>query len=182
MEYKFKLAELLKEKNEFNESIQLYKEVMEVCETIPHCQTYKHKSILSLAEINIGLANYYNASIHFERYAYDMIKNDLLKLKAKESLFNAILCKFYDESVENITKLIDRYCNEYPIFETSRENQLLTGIIHSINKNDEDGFTNTINEYDQISRLTDWQVKIFLKIKEKSFNNTGNNLADDDLC
>lgn len=180
MEYKFKLAEVLKDAHKYEEAIELYKDVMEVCETIPHCLNYKNKSILNLADIYINLENYANASIHFERYAYDVMKISLLKLQAKEYLFNSILCKFYDESVETIIHTIDRYCNDYPQFDSSRENKLLKGIIDAINKEDEDAFTDNINEYDQISRLKDWQVRVLLKVKDKYFNQ--NNNVEDDLC
>ena len=180
MEYKFKLAELYKDNEKYDSAIDLYVEVMDVCETIPHCLHYKNKSILTVADIYTILEDYDDAGKYFEKYAYRVSNNNLLKLQSRENFFNACLCKLDNESIGIFTQIIDRYCNYYPIFETSRECNLLKELVNAINNNNEDEFTDAISEFDLISRLKDWQVRILLKIKKDKFN-LNNTDMDDDL-
>ena len=170
MEYKFKMADLLKEIKKYDQSLNFYTDVADICETIPHCSQYKHKSVLNIAEIYITLENYKEASVHYDKYLNSIRDNNLLKLQIKENIFNAVLCKLYDETIDDGYVILDKYCNEYPNFETSRECLLLKGIIYAIQKNNLDEFTKCVTEYDKISRLKDWHVEVLLKIREKGFS------------
>ena len=61
---------------------------------------------------------------------------------------------------------ITRYSGLDTTFSSTREYKLLDLLIQALEKNDLEGFTSAVVEYDQIMKLDNWKTAILLKIKK----------------
>lgn len=70
---------------------------------------------------------------------------------------------------------MSRYEDQYPAFADTREAKLIRALVAALEEQDVESFTNTVAEYDSISRLDSWHTALFLKVK-KSIP------VEEDLC
>lgn len=50
-------------------------------------------------------------------------------------------------------------------FPSTREAKFVTALLDALEEGNEEGFTNVVFEYDQVTKLDNWKTAILLKIK-----------------
>jgi len=106
----------------------------------------------------------------YEKIGQQSLETDLGKWSANEYFYKAALCQFAQECKSgecNDTKeAVERYVDLHPAFENSRECKFLRNIIEAFNANDVEKFTDVVFKYDSIIKLTPWESRLLLRIKE----------------
>lgn len=133
-----------------------------------------NKCMLKVAQFCAQLENYEKAVQIYEQVAASSLESSLLKYSAKDYFFKAALCHLCIDAL-NASHAIQRYEDQYPAFVDTREARLVKSLISALEEQDVEAFTNTVAEYDSISRLDSWHTSLLLKVK-KSIP------TEDDLC
>lgn len=128
-----------------------------------------------VAMLSATAGEYEKAATLYEQIAGDALSNNLLKYGAREHLLRAGLCRLCIGDSIGATRAVESYGTMDSSFSSSREGKLLGDVIAAVEEGDVEGFTNTIYEYDSMSKLDEWKTSILLKIK-KSIKD-----VDDDL-
>jgi alpha-soluble NSF attachment protein len=55
-------------------------------------------------------------------------------------------------------------------FPSTRECQLLQSIIEAVDQGDDEAFSDTVFQYDQLSKLDKWKTTMLLRVKESKLN------------
>ncbi|XP_068202832.1 alpha-soluble NSF attachment protein-like [Palaemon carinicauda] len=132
-----------------------------------------NKCQLKVAMFAAQMENYEKAIQIYEQVATSSLESSLLKYSAKEYMFRAALCHLCVD-LTNSRIAVEKYEEMYPAFQDSRECKLLKALMNHLEEQNVDAFTDTVKEYDSISRLDQWYTTMLLRIK-KSIN-------ADDLC
>jgi len=122
--------------------------------------------LLKVAQYSAQLENYPKAIELYEQVAKSSLENNLLKWGAKEQLMRAALCHLAHEDLVGAQKGLDNYKSWDPSFSSSRECKFVEDIISAVEKYDVDAFTQTVVDFDSLSKLDSWKTKILLKIKQ----------------
>uniref|UniRef100_A0A6M2DPR5 Protein required for fusion of vesicles in vesicular transport alpha-snap n=1 Tax=Xenopsylla cheopis TaxID=163159 RepID=A0A6M2DPR5_XENCH len=129
-----------------------------------------NKCMLKVAQYAAQLEEYDRAIQIYEQIAAVSLESSLLKYSAKDYFFRAALCHLCIDSL-NAQQAIERYNNQYPAFQDSRECKLVLTLIEHMEEQNVEGFTDTVKEYDSISRLDQWYTTILLRIKKQLNDN-----------
>ncbi|KAF7991306.1 hypothetical protein HCN44_002868 [Aphidius gifuensis] len=129
-----------------------------------------NKCLLKVAQYAAQLKNYEKAIQIYEQVAASSLESSLLKYSAKEYFFRAALCNLCVDAL-NAQHAIERYEEQYPAFQDSREYKLIKTLIEHLEEQNLEGFTDTVKEYDSISRLDQWYTTILLRIKKQINDN-----------
>ncbi|XP_046443462.1 alpha-soluble NSF attachment protein-like [Daphnia pulex] len=125
-----------------------------------------NKCLLKVAQYAAQLENYQKAIQIYEQVASASLDNSLLKYSAKEYFFRAALCHLCIDLL-NAQHAAQQYENMYPAFQDSRECKLIKALIGHMEEHNVDGFTETVKDYDSISRLDQWYTTMLLRIKKQ---------------
>lgn len=93
------------------------------------------------------------------------IENALLKYGAKDHFFRAGLCHLCIDHL-NCQQAIARYESILAAFADSREANFLKQLAQSVDENNVENFTNTVKDYDSMSRLDNWCTTLLLRVKK----------------
>ncbi|CAD1480873.1 unnamed protein product, partial [Heterotrigona itama] len=147
-----------------------------------------NKCLLKVAQYAAQLENYEKAIQIYEQAGYMFLaiieivickemtvasaslESSLLKYSAKEYFFRAALCHLCVD-VLNAQHAIERYQEQYPAFQDSREYKLIKTLIEHLEEQHLEGFTEAVKEYDSISRLDQWYTTVLLRIKKQVNDN-----------
>ncbi|OAD54880.1 Soluble NSF attachment protein [Eufriesea mexicana] len=129
-----------------------------------------NKCLLKVAQYAAQLENYEKAIQIYEQVASASLESSLLKYSVKEYFFRAALCHLCVD-VLNAQHAIERYQEQYPAFEDSREYKLIKTLIEHLEEQHLEGFTEAVKEYDSISRLDQWYTTVLLRIKKQVNDN-----------
>ncbi|KAL7642757.1 UNVERIFIED_CONTAM: hypothetical protein RMT77_006045 [Armadillidium vulgare] len=132
-----------------------------------------NKCLLKVAQFAAQMENYEKAIKIYEQVAASALESSLLKYSAKEYMFRAALCHMCQDLTDAKIAL-QKYEEMYPAFQDSRECKLLQSLLTHLEEQNVDAFTDTVKDYDSISRLDQWYTTMLLRIK-KTIN-------ADDLC
>jgi len=102
----------------------------------------------------------------YQQIAKTSLDNNLLKWGAKEQLQRALLCYLASEDLVGAQKALENYKSWDASFESSRECKFVEEIIQAVEKYDVEAFTQSIVDYDSVSKLDNWKTKILLKVKQ----------------
>ncbi|KAK3870563.1 hypothetical protein Pcinc_024218 [Petrolisthes cinctipes] len=127
-----------------------------------------NKCQLKVAMFAAQMENYEKAIKIYEQVATSSLESSLLKYSAKEYMFRAALCHLCVD-LTNARIAVEKYEEMYPGFQDSRECKLLKTLMNHLEEQNVDGFTDTVKDYDSISRLDQWYTTMLLRIK-KSIN------------
>jgi len=132
-----------------------------------------NKCLLKVAMFAAQMEKYDKAIQIYEKVASSSLESSLLKYSAKEYMFRAALCHLCVDH-EDAGIALNKYEEMYPAFQDSRECKLIKSLMTHLEEQNVDAFTDTVKEYDSISRLDQWYTTMLLRIK-KSIN-------AEDLC
>nr|XP_045607522.1 alpha-soluble NSF attachment protein-like [Procambarus clarkii] len=127
-----------------------------------------NKCLLKVAMFAAQMENYEKAIQIYEKVATSSLESSLLKYSAKEYMFRAALCHLCID-LTNAKIAVEKYEEMYPAFQDSRECKLLKALTNHLEEQNVDAFTDTVKDYDSISRLDQWYTTMLLRIK-KSIN------------
>lgn len=125
-----------------------------------------NKCLLKVAQYAAQLENYDKAIQIYEQVAASALESSLLKFSAKEYFFRAALCHLCVD-ILNAQHAIERYTEQCPSFQDSRECKLIKTLIEHLEEQNLEGFTDTVKDYDSISRLDQWYTTLLLRIKNQ---------------
>ncbi|XP_061390295.1 alpha-soluble NSF attachment protein-like [Musca vetustissima] len=133
-----------------------------------------NKCLLKVAQYAAQLEDYPKAIELYEQVGASALESSLLKHSAKEYFFRAALCQL-SVDVLNCQHAMEKYIQMYPAFQDSREFKLVKSLCEHLEEQDIEAFTETVKNYDSISRLDQWYTTILLRIKKANDDNP-------DLC
>lgn len=117
--------------------------------------------------------DYGKASATFEQVGQDCLSSNLLKFSAKGYFFNAVICTLARGDVVAADMQLSKFREQDYTFEGCREHKLLTDVIQAFQDGNDEAFTDSIYNFDQISKLDPWRTTILLKIKMQIMKNSG---------
>lgn len=109
---------------------------------------------------------YGKAAELFEQIAKDALGNNLLKFGARELLLKAGLCRLCVGDSVGAARAIEGYAGMDSSFSGSREGKLLGDVAGAVDEGDVEAFTNSVYDYDSMSKLDEWKTSILLMIKK----------------
>ncbi|ENN74327.1 hypothetical protein D910_12797 [Dendroctonus ponderosae] len=125
-----------------------------------------NKCYLKVAQYAAQLENYAKAIQIYQEVATNSLESSLLKYSAKDYFFRAALCQLCIDHL-NAQHALDRYLQQYPAFQDSREYKFIKALIEQIEEQNVDGFTEAVKDYDNISRLDPWYTTLLLRVKKQ---------------
>lgn len=118
-----------------------------------------------VAQFAAQLEEYPKAIEIFEAIARHSINNNLLKYSVKGILLNAGICQLCRGDVVGITNALERYQELDPSFSGTREYKFLADLAAAIDEEDVGKFTDSIKEFDSMTRLDPWKTTLLLRAK-----------------
>ncbi|CAG5125120.1 unnamed protein product [Candidula unifasciata] len=120
------------------------------------------------------LENYDKAIEIYEQVATSCMDNSLLKYSARDHFFRASICHMCMDII-NAQVAIKKYEEMFPAFADSRECKLVKKLLQAVEDDNKEQFTESLKEFDSISRLEPFLTTLFLRVK-KQLN------AEPELC
>lgn len=133
-------------------------------------KTSAQKCLIKVANYSALIDHLDKAIKLYEQIGKSATENSLLKYSSKEYFFKAGLCHLCIDLL-NCQQALSRYIELSPSFEDSREYKFLVKLIENLEEEDADAFSETVKQFDSISRLDQWYTKMLLKIKRQISSN-----------
>ncbi|XP_046351331.1 alpha-soluble NSF attachment protein-like [Haliotis cracherodii] len=124
-----------------------------------------NKCLLKVAQFSAQLENYEKAVEIYEQVGISAMDNSLLKYSAKDHFFRAAVCHMCLDQV-NAQICIQKYEDMFPAFSESRECKLVKSLLKACEEENVDAFTQSLQEFDSISRLDQWLTTMLLRVKK----------------
>ncbi|XP_037076310.1 alpha-soluble NSF attachment protein-like [Pollicipes pollicipes] len=124
-----------------------------------------NKCLLKVAQFAAQTQDYEKAISIYDQVAGTSLESSLLKYSAKDYFFRALLCHLCIDVI-NANNAVQRYQEMYPAFQDSRECGLIKTICTHLEEENVDAFTETVIEYESISRLDQWTTMMLNRIKK----------------
>jgi len=159
------IAEVYEAELDFEQAIEAYQTAAEYFEG-ENSTSQANTCLLKVAQFSAQLENFHKAIELYEQVAKASLENTLLKWGAKEHLHRAVLCHLAAEDLVGAQKALENYTTWDASFSGSRECKFVEEIMKAVENYDVEAFTQTVVDYDSISKLDNWKTKILLKIKQ----------------
>uniref|UniRef100_A0A673BFK9 N-ethylmaleimide-sensitive factor attachment protein, alpha b n=1 Tax=Sphaeramia orbicularis TaxID=375764 RepID=A0A673BFK9_9TELE len=124
-----------------------------------------NKCLLKVATYAAQLEQYPKAIEIYEQVGTHAMDSTLLKYSAKDHFFKAALCHFCVDA-HNAQLAVQKYEEMFPAFSDSRECKLLKKLLDAHEEQNVDAYTDSVKEFDTISRLDQWLTTMLLRIKK----------------
>lgn len=124
-----------------------------------------NKNLLKVAQFAAQLEDYDKAISIYEEIGMASMESQLLRYGAKEHFFRATLCRMCVD-VQDAATSLNKYCQLFPAFAESRECKLVQNLLTNCEEDDVDALTETLKQYDSISRLDAWHTMLLLRVKK----------------
>ncbi|EFJ48439.1 hypothetical protein VOLCADRAFT_81196 [Volvox carteri f. nagariensis] len=160
------IAEQMEKAGQKEEAIQYYTQAADLFE-MENSASEATKCKLKIAEFSAEMGRYSKAMEIFEDAARRAVENNLLKYSARGYLLQAGICALCYLKPVDIEKKLDKYRGIDLQFDGSREATLLDGLVEARRELDESKFATLLAEYDALTRLDPWKVKILRQAKKK---------------
>ncbi|KAM4590587.1 N-ethylmaleimide-sensitive factor attachment protein, alpha b isoform 1-T1 [Fundulus diaphanus] len=124
-----------------------------------------NKCLLKVATYAAQLEQYQKAIEIYEQVGTYAMDSTLLKYSAKDHFFKAALCHFCVDML-NAKLAVQKYEEMFPAFSDSRECKLLKKLLDAYEEQNVEAYTDSVKEFDTISRLDQWLTTMLLRIKK----------------
>uniref|UniRef100_A0A8C9Z8J6 N-ethylmaleimide-sensitive factor attachment protein, alpha b n=1 Tax=Sander lucioperca TaxID=283035 RepID=A0A8C9Z8J6_SANLU len=124
-----------------------------------------NKCLLKVATYAAQLEQYPKAIEIYEQVGTHAMDSTLLKYSAKDHFFKAALCHFCVDML-NAKLAVQKYEEMFPAFSDSRECKLVKKLLDAYEEQNVDAYTDSVKEFDTISRLDQWLTTMLLRIKK----------------
>ncbi|RWR78987.1 alpha-soluble NSF attachment protein [Cinnamomum micranthum f. kanehirae] len=158
------IGELYEAEQNFEQSINFFERAADLFQS-EEVTTSANQCKQKVAQFAAQLEQYPKAVEIFEEIARQSMNNNLLKYSVKGILLNAGICQLCRGDVVAITNSLERYQELDPTFSGTREYKFLADLAASMDEEDVETFTNTIKEFDSMTRLDAWKTTLLLRVK-----------------
>ncbi|ESO00943.1 hypothetical protein HELRODRAFT_113060 [Helobdella robusta] len=124
-----------------------------------------NRCLLKVAQYASELEMYDKAATIYENIGTSSMDNPLLRHGAKDHFFRAVVCRLCQD-VQDAENALVKYSDICTVFGDSREVKLTKALLAAIEEKDGEAFGAATKDYDSISRLDPWFVKMFLRVKK----------------
>jgi len=124
------------------------------------------KCLIRVGQLSAELGKYRRAIEVFEEIAVFEADHPTLKYAAKNHFFMALLCHLCVDLLDT-QHALKRYEEISPSFSDSREYQFVKELTICMEEHNSDQFTETVRNFDKISRLDPWQTNLLLTAKKQ---------------
>jgi len=118
------------------------------------------------ADLHAELDEFPQAIALYEKVADHSLTSALTKYSVKEYWLRAGLCALANNDAVTAKRKVMSYSNKDTTFASTREAKLLNSVIEAMEAGDQEKFTETLVDYDSVSKLDNWKTAILLKIKK----------------
>lgn len=122
------------------------------------------KCLLKVAQYAAELEKYRQAISVFEEVAFWEADHATLKYAAKNHFFQALLCHLCIDQLDTQNAL-KKYEDVSPSFGDSREAKFIKEVLSALEDQNEENFTQSVANFDKISRLDPWATALLVKVK-----------------
>ncbi|KAJ8647703.1 hypothetical protein MRB53_000726 [Persea americana] len=158
------IGELYEAEQNFEQSINFFERAADLFQS-EEVTTSANQCKQKVAQFAAQLEQYPKAVEIFEEIARQSMNSNLLKYSVKGILLNAGICQLCRGDVVAITNSLERYQELDPTFSGTREYKFLADLAASMDEEDVETFTNTIKEFDSMTRLDAWKTTLLLRVK-----------------
>ncbi|KAI9934963.1 hypothetical protein ASPWEDRAFT_44514 [Aspergillus wentii DTO 134E9] len=130
-----------------------------------NAEAIANKHYLKVADLAALEADYYKAIEVYERVGRSSINNNLMKWSVKDYFLKAGICHLATNDLVGANRALESYGDVDPTFASTRECQLLTDLLQTIEQGDQEAFADRLFQYDQLSKLDKWKTTILLRVK-----------------
>jgi len=168
------IAELYESEMDYEACIEAYQQSADFYEGEGSTSS-ANGCLLKVAQYSAQLEKYDKAIEIFEQVAKNSLDNNLLKWSCKEYFLKAGLCYLCSQDVVSAKRAVERYQEMDVTFSSQRECKFLLDIVAAVENYDVEAFTQTVVDFDAISKLDQWKTTILLRVKNsiKSEDNGG---------
>jgi alpha-soluble NSF attachment protein len=166
--YKRTIAEWFEEEFDYEQAITYYMKAADLQET-ENADSFGYQCILKAADLMVisKEAAYGDAIQKYEKVATEYLKNNLLRASAKDHVMKALLLYLAIDDKIGAQRCIDKYKDEDPTLEGSRELGLIEGVMKGLEDKDLEGLEGLIYNYNKITPFDKLKTKLLVKIKEQ---------------
>ena len=123
------------------------------------------KLYLKVGDLAALEGDYAKACDRFESVARQSLQNNLMRWSVKEYLLKAGICHLAAGDIVATKRALEQYKEWDNSFMQQRECMLLTDLVGCVEEGDQDGFSEKLFQYDQMSKLDKWKTSLLLKVK-----------------
>jgi len=128
------------------------------------------------ADLHAELDEFPAAILRYEKVADHSLTSPLTKYSVKEYWLRAGLCALANNDTVTARRNLNKYSTQDVTFPSTREAKFLNTLVDVVDNGDEEAFTATVVQFDQITKLDNWKTNILLKIK-RSIQSEEDNLT-----
>lgn len=166
------IGEIYKKEEKINEAVQMLKKAADFYQG-ENSISNSNKCLEKVAIYSTLIKKYEISIKTFEELGFECIKNEKLNLfSAKKHFMHAIFCMLAREDNIAAQNSFIKYSNIDFTFSDSREGKLCCDLIDAMDKQDSNLFSEILYEYDNISKLNNWETSILLDAKESMIDNS----------
>ncbi|KXS19201.1 alpha-soluble NSF attachment protein [Gonapodya prolifera JEL478] len=122
--------------------------------------------LLKVGTFAAQLEQYAVAIEKFEFVASASVDNNLTKWSVREHLLKAGLCHLASEDIIAAKRALEKYQSMDVTFSSTREFLFLKNLTDAVEAADEQLFTDTVYEFDRMTKLDAWKTTILLRVKK----------------
>ncbi|KAG8911771.1 vesicular-fusion protein S17 [Tulasnella sp. 417] len=101
----------------------------------------------------------------YDQVAQYSLGSQLTKYNVKEYWLRAGLCALAARDAVTARRNFEDYSRADVTFPSTREARFLGALLEAVERDDQEAFTGSVFEYDQVTKLDNWETQILLKIK-----------------
>ena len=130
-----------------------------------NAEALANKLYLKVADLAALEGDYRNAIEKLEAVAKTSLNNNLMRWSVKEYFLKAGICYLASGDMVAAKRGLDNYREWDNSFGQTRENMLLMDLVGCVEEGDQEGFSEKLYQYDQMSKLDKWKTTLLLKVK-----------------
>lgn len=173
--YKMDLGQLYEEElMDFVKAVESYQDAGDWFES-DSAQALASKAFLKCADMSALQGEYLRANEVYKKIVKSSLGNNMARWSLKDYFTKIVLCYLAADDSVAATKYLAEAQSLDSSFGTTKEYQLLQGILEAVQDGDAQKLSDVVFEYDQFNKLDKWRTTVLLKIKNSIVS------ADDDL-
>ena len=130
-----------------------------------NAEALANKLYLKVADLAALEGDYRNAIEKLEAVAKTSLNNNLMRWSVKDYFLKAGICYLASGDMVAAKRGLDNYREWDNSFGQTRENMLLMDLVGCVEEGDQEGFSEKLYQYDQLSKLDKWKTTLLLKVK-----------------
>lgn len=169
------------EKLDGTECKACWKRAAEMFELDDHSKSNISECNLKVAEYAAKDGELQEAIRLFEAEGEKALRVTALQYGAKEHFLRAGLVHLLVGDPVNVTLAVERYNALDPRFASSREGELLVGLAEAFEQSDGESFTERLQSFDSVTKLSAWKTDVLLKVRDAILPPNATSLESVDL-